>query len=110
MMNPELEEMLSLRLQRSSYLALRNIRCICRDGVIILRGSLPTHYLKQLLLEIVAEIAGGYAIENEIGVIGPGQREPIGRAGDGRTGEPGRFPSTGPGAGAARGSRSEGRD
>jgi hypothetical protein len=76
MMSPEIEETLNLRLQRSSYLALRNIRCVCRNGAIVLRGCLPTHYLKQILLEIVAEIAGGYAIENEIGVIGPGHRRP----------------------------------
>jgi osmotically-inducible protein OsmY len=77
----EIEEAVNLRLQHSSYLALRNVRCVCRNGAVVLRGCLPTHYLKQLLFQIVAEIAGGYTIENEIGVTGPGRPEPIGRAG-----------------------------
>jgi hypothetical protein len=74
----ETEEAINRQLQRSSYLALRDIRCVCRNGVIALKGCLPTHYLKQLLLEIVAEIAGDCAIESEIEVIGPAQRPPTG--------------------------------
>jgi hypothetical protein len=109
-MSPEIEEALNLRLQRSSYLALRNVRCVCRNGAVVLKGSLPTHYLKQLLLAIVAEIAGDYAIENEVGVTGPSRREPVGREGGGGAEPPRRSQGARPGAGGDRRSRSEGRD
>jgi hypothetical protein len=112
MMSPEIEEALNLRLQRSSYLALRNVHCVCRNGAVVLRGCLPTHYLKQLLLEMVAEIAGGYPIENEVGVTGPGHRQPTGREGSGSRGPHahGRSQRAGPGEGADRGNWTEATD
>jgi hypothetical protein len=112
MISPEIEEALNLRLQRSSYLALRNVHCICRNGAVVLKGCLPTHYLKQLLLEMVAEIADGYPIENEVGVTRPGHREPTGREGSGRTGPHahGQSQRAGPGEGADRGNWTQPRD
>jgi hypothetical protein len=40
MTTPGIEEAIGLRLQQSSYLAIRNVHCLCRDGVLILRGSM----------------------------------------------------------------------
>jgi hypothetical protein len=41
-------------LRRNPYLALKNVSCDCRDGVLVLRGSLPSYYLKQMAQEVVA--------------------------------------------------------
>jgi osmotically-inducible protein OsmY len=42
-----------------------------RDGVLRLRGDLPSHYLKQIALAAVAEVEGVRAIVNEIEVRRP---------------------------------------
>jgi len=68
------------RLQGSSYLALRSIQCVCRDRVVTLRGCLPTHYHRQLVLQIVTETVGSHATHDEIEVIPPLRREPPGKA------------------------------
>lgn len=56
------------RLRRSSYLALRDVSCHERAGVLQLRGRLNRHYLKQVAQEIVAEIEGVHRIDNLIEV------------------------------------------
>ncbi len=66
------------RLRGSSYLALRNIHCVFRDGVAILRGCLPTYYLTQLVFQLVTELAGSHAISDQIEVISPLRHELIG--------------------------------
>jgi osmotically-inducible protein OsmY len=60
------------RLGQSPYSALRDIHCVCRDGVAILRGCLPSHYLRQIAQETVAGIDGITAIVNDIKVMAPG--------------------------------------
>jgi osmotically-inducible protein OsmY len=42
-----------------------------RDGVLRLRGHLPSHYLKQIALAAVAEVEGVRTIVNEIEVRRP---------------------------------------
>jgi osmotically-inducible protein OsmY len=56
-------------LRRSGYLALRNIGCNCREGVVTLRGCLPTYYLKQIAQHVVAELEGVCGIINQIEVL-----------------------------------------
>jgi hypothetical protein len=109
-MNPEIEEALNHRLQRSSYLALRNVRCVCCNGAVVLRGSLPTHYLKQLLLETVADLTRGYTIQNEVGVTGPAHREPTGHEDSEGAGPWRRSQGARRGEGTDRRSRSQGWD
>jgi hypothetical protein len=46
-------------LQRSPYSALHDVSCDCQDGVLVLRGCLPSYYLKQVAQEIVAHSGGG---------------------------------------------------
>jgi hypothetical protein len=36
------------RLRSNSYLALKNVSCEFREGVLTLRGYLPSYYLKQM--------------------------------------------------------------
>jgi osmotically-inducible protein OsmY len=56
------------RLQTSPYLALREIRCEYRDGIVMLRGTLPTHYLKQVAQDLAAGVDGVKGIVNHIEV------------------------------------------
>ena len=52
-------------LQRSPYCLIRRVSCECREGVLFLRGPLPTFYLKQLAQEAVARVAGISQVVNE---------------------------------------------
>jgi hypothetical protein len=56
-------------LRSSPYLALRNVACDCQDGVLTLRGCLPTYYLKQVAQAAVARVTGVQRIVNEIEVV-----------------------------------------
>jgi hypothetical protein len=55
-------------LRNSPYLALRNVACDCRGGVLTLRGCLPTYYLKQVAQAVVARIDGVRQVVNDIEV------------------------------------------
>ena len=52
-------------LQRSPYCPIRSVSCECRQGVLFLRGPLPTFYLKQLAQEAVARVKGISQVINE---------------------------------------------
>lgn len=56
-------------LRSNSYLALKNVSCDYHDGVLTLRGCLPSYYLKQIAQTAVARVAGAIRIVNEIEVI-----------------------------------------
>jgi hypothetical protein len=51
-------------LRRHPYLALKNISCDWFDGVLVLRGCLPTYFLKQIAKEAVASLKGVERIDN----------------------------------------------
>ena len=55
-------------LRNSPYLSLRNIVCEYQDGVLTLRGCLPTYYLKQVAQAVVATLEGVRQVVNEIEV------------------------------------------
>jgi len=61
-------------LRSNPYLALKNVTCDYREGVLTLRGCLPSYYLKQVAQTAVARVAGGVRIVNEIEVISPSRR------------------------------------
>ena len=50
---------------------LKNVACDCRDGLLVLRGCLPSYYLKQVAQEVVARLEGVQAIDNQIQVVPP---------------------------------------
>jgi len=56
-------------LRSNPYLALKNVTCDYREGVLTLRGCLPSYYLKQIAQTAVARVAGGVRIVNEIEVV-----------------------------------------
>jgi osmotically-inducible protein OsmY len=67
-------ELAESELRRNAYVALKNIGCDYRDGVLVLSGCLPTYYLKQLAQEAVARIDGIERVDNRIEVISPSRR------------------------------------
>ena len=69
-------------LQRSPYCPIRSVSCECRQGVLFLRGPLPTFYLKQLAQEAVARVKGISQVVNETVV----DASPLGDARDVATG------------------------
>ena len=71
---PGLRELAEGRLRGNPYLALRNVSCECRDGVLVLRGCLPSYHLKQLAQEAVAPLDGAQAVDNQIVVVTPPSR------------------------------------
>ena len=56
----------SLRL--ASYSALRRVHCEFHEGVVTLRGWLPSYYLKQLAQTLATKVAGVEQIVNRIAV------------------------------------------
>jgi hypothetical protein len=61
-------------LRSNPYLALKNVTCDYREGVLTLRGCLPSYYLKQIAQTAVARVAGEARIVNEIEVVAPPRR------------------------------------
>jgi osmotically-inducible protein OsmY len=56
-------------LHYSAYLELRNVNCTYHEGVLTLRGIVPTYYLKQLAQSFVSELEGVIEINNQLKVI-----------------------------------------
>lgn len=63
------------RFHRSPYLPLRYIECRLDDGVLVLRGRVPTYYLKQLAQNIGHSLKGIRCVVNELCVDFPKRRE-----------------------------------
>jgi osmotically-inducible protein OsmY len=60
------------RLRSNPYLALKKVSCDSHEGVLILRGCVPSYYLKQIAQQAVASLEGVERIDNQIEVISPG--------------------------------------
>ncbi|AGA26841.1 BON domain-containing protein [Singulisphaera acidiphila] len=71
------------RLRGSGYLALRGVSYEVCAGIVRLRGCLPTYYLKQVAQAIVSEIDDVDQIINQIEIVAPAGRSPLGREGNG---------------------------
>jgi osmotically-inducible protein OsmY len=70
------EELAESRLRSNSYLALKNVSCAFHDGVLVLRGRVPTYYLKQIAFSAVAGLAGVHHIVDQIDVGPPARCGP----------------------------------
>jgi osmotically-inducible protein OsmY len=64
----DIEELARIRLQHSPYRALRRVTCEFTEGVLALRGCVPTYHYKQLAQVAVAGIAGVQRIINDVEV------------------------------------------
>jgi hypothetical protein len=56
-------------LLRTPYPALRSVSCECRGAELILRGRLPSFFLKQMAQSAVARLPGVDRVVNQIEVI-----------------------------------------
>jgi hypothetical protein len=57
-------------LRSGLYPALKQLSCDYRGGVLVLRGCLPTYYLKQIAQEVVAhQVQGMGRLDNQIQVV-----------------------------------------
>ena len=59
------------RLSRSPYIELRCISVDLREGVLILRGRVPSYYLKQIAQCLVDCLPGVQKIDNHLEVVAP---------------------------------------
>jgi osmotically-inducible protein OsmY len=64
------------RLRAHGSLALKNIACDYRDGVLTLSGCLPTYYLKQVAQAVVGQLDGVQHLVNDIEVMPASPRLP----------------------------------
>ena len=62
------EELAERCLRSNSHLALKNISCHYQAGVLVLRGCLPTYYLKQLAQETVMPHLERRRLDNRVTV------------------------------------------
>jgi osmotically-inducible protein OsmY len=56
-------------LRSNSYLALKNVSCELDQGVLTLRGCVPSYYLREMAHETVERLDGVRSVVNEIEVI-----------------------------------------
>jgi hypothetical protein len=57
-------------LRSGPYPALKKLSCDYQGGVLVLRGCLPTYYLKQIAQEVVAQqVKGAGRLDNQIQVV-----------------------------------------
>ena len=72
---PDPQAVAERALRSGPYPALKNLGCDFRDGVLVLRGCLPTYYLKQIAQEVVAhQVQGVGRLDNQIQVVPPASR------------------------------------
>lgn len=62
-------ELAERRLRSSPYLALRNVACDSQGGILVLRGCLPSYFLKQMAQAVVAQLEGVKQVINQIEVV-----------------------------------------
>ena len=68
------EDLIQERFHRSPYLPLRYIECRLSDGTLVLRGRVPTYYLKQLAQTVARSLNGICCVVNELRVDFPKRR------------------------------------
>ncbi len=60
------QELAQRRLRESAYAPIRKIRCDFHEGVLTLRGYLPTFYLMQVAQTLVVKVEGVQLLNNRI--------------------------------------------
>lgn len=67
----DIAEIVSERLAESSYFVLRNVWCDFHEGVLCLRGKVPSYFLKQMAQTIACQVDGVEECMNRIEVTSP---------------------------------------
>jgi osmotically-inducible protein OsmY len=68
LMSSPVADAATAQLQASAYLSLRRVICTYDEGLLVLRGSVPTYFHKQLAQQAVFGIAGVTQVLNQIEV------------------------------------------
>jgi osmotically-inducible protein OsmY len=58
-------------LRQSSYLELRSVSCEFHQGMLTLRGRVPSYYLKQLAQALLRQVEGVCHLNNQLDVVAP---------------------------------------
>jgi osmotically-inducible protein OsmY len=58
------------KLRHADYMCLRQIRCEYHEGVLTLRGAVPTYHLKQIAQTLVCSLNGILEVNNRL-EVGP---------------------------------------
>jgi osmotically-inducible protein OsmY len=61
-----------VRLRKSGYHQLHFVSCEFHEGVLTLRGRVPTFHLKQVAQTLIRDLHGVDEVNNRLEVIGPG--------------------------------------
>lgn len=61
----DLSHRVMLTFKRSSYPALANLSVVENAGVVVITGSLPSYYLKQIAQTIAGSVDGVRALDNQ---------------------------------------------
>jgi hypothetical protein len=73
--DPDPQALAERRLRSTRYAPLKHVSCDYQGGVLVLRGCLPSYYLKQIAQEVVAhQVHGVDRLENQIQVVRPAAR------------------------------------
>ena len=64
-------ELAQRRLWEARFRFSRSISCQYHEGVLLLRGQVPTYYLKQIAQTVVARVPGVEHVDNRIHVFAP---------------------------------------
>ena len=59
------------RIQQSPYLPIRQLTCEFREGVAILRGTVPTYYTRQIAIALAHSVDGVQELDDRIQVNRP---------------------------------------
>ncbi|APW60559.1 BON domain-containing protein [Paludisphaera borealis] len=65
----KLAEAIRSALGRCGYSALKDVACDVTDGVALLRGRVPSYYLKQVAQMAAMDAAGVHSVVNRIDVV-----------------------------------------
>jgi osmotically-inducible protein OsmY len=67
----EIAETARTALRRSPYFELHDLSCDYSGGILTLRGTVPTYYLKQIAQTSVANVPGVVEVHNRVEVASP---------------------------------------
>lgn len=67
--SPSVKDLAKRRLREADFRFSRCVSCEYHEGVLLLRGRVPTYYLKQIAQAFVASVPGVEQVDNRIQVF-----------------------------------------
>jgi len=69
--NPDLASRIEQALRATGYPPLRNLHVLAVEGIAMLRGAVPSYYMKQIAQAAVSGVPGVSDVHNELEVVPP---------------------------------------